>query len=178
MSTLKVNSIIPTAGVPTGGGGGVIQVVTTNKTDTFSASINKTTFSGAAISVNITPISASSKILLIAKLTIGLESDNDIGFAFFKAGAVIDGATADAHGSAARIHAQTFSTHYEQQHNVMGLYLDTAGSTSQITYDCRLRHGNNSTSGHTIYLNRDHGGGSGDMEQRSMSSLVAMEVSA
>jgi hypothetical protein len=60
----------------------------------------------------------------------------------------------------------------------MGLYLDTAGSTSQITYDCRLRHGNNSTSGHTIYLNRDHGGGSGDMEQRSMSSLVAMEVSA
>ena len=178
MSQIKVNSIIPIAGVPTGGGGGVIQVVTTNKTDTFSASINKTTFSGAAISVNITPISATSKILLMAKLTIGLESDNDIGFAFFKDGSVINGATADASGSAARIHAQTFSTHSEQQHNVMGLFLDTAGGTSQITYDCRLRHGNNSSSGHTIYLNRDHANGTGDMEQNSMSSLIAMEIGA
>ena len=26
MSTLKVNKIIPTAGVPTGGGGGIIQI--------------------------------------------------------------------------------------------------------------------------------------------------------
>ena len=175
MSTLKVNALQDTSGNVLSR---VLQVQTTNKTDTFSASINKTTFSGAAISVNITPSFSTSKILLIAKLTIGLESDKDIGFAFFKAGSVIDGATADAHGSAARIHAQTFSTHSEQQHNVVGLFLDTAGGTSQITYDCRLRHGNNSSSGHTIYLNRDHAGGSGDMEQRSMSSLIAMEIGA
>ena len=175
MSTLKVNALQDTSGNVLSR---VLQVQTTNKTDTFSASINKTTFSGAAISVNITPTFSTSKILLIAKLTIGLESDNDIGFAFFKDGSVINGATADASGSAARIHAQTFSTHSEQQHNVMGLFLDTAGGTSQITYDCRLRHGNNSSSGHTIYLNRDHANGTGDMEQNSMSSLVAMEIGA
>ena len=158
--------------------GKVLQVVSTNKTDTFSDSIGKQSFSGAAISVTITPANSSNKIILVAKLTIGLESDNDIGFAYFKAGSVITGATADAHGSAARLHSQTFSTHYEQQHNVMGFYVDTAGGTSAITYDCRLRHGNNSTSGHTIYLNRDHSGGSGDMEQRSMSTLTAIEVEA
>ena len=158
--------------------GKILQVVSTNKTDTFSASIGKQSFSGAAISVNITPSNSSNKIILVAKLTIGLASDNDIGFAYFKAGSVIDGATADASGSAARLHSQTFSTHSEQQHNVMGFYVDTAGGTSQITYDCRLRHGNNSTSGHTIYLNRDHSNGTGDMEQNSMSSLVAMEISA
>ena len=178
MSTLKVNSIIPTAGVPTGGGGGIIQVVTTNKTDTFSASIGKQEFSGAAISVNITPISSSSKILLIANLTIGLASDNDIGFAFFKAGSVITGATADASGSAARIHAQGWSGSYEQQHTITGIYLDTAGGTSQITYDCRLRHGNNSTSGHSIYLNRDGYNNTGDMDQNSMSTLTAIEIEA
>ena len=33
MSTLKVNSIIPVAGVPTGGGGGIIQVKQTVKKD-------------------------------------------------------------------------------------------------------------------------------------------------
>tara|TARA_Y100000401_G_scaffold3257_1_gene2313 strand:- start:82 stop:696 length:615 start_codon:yes stop_codon:yes gene_type:complete len=158
--------------------GKILQVVSTNKTDTFSASIGKQSFSGAAISVNITPSNSSNKIILVAKLTIGLESDNDIGFAYFKAGSVITGATADASGSAARLHSQTFSTHSEQQHNVMGFYVDTAGGTSQITYDCRLRHGNNSTSGHTIYLNRDHSNGTGDMEQNSMSTLTAIEVAA
>ena len=158
--------------------GKILQVVSTNKTDTFSASIGKQSFSGAAISVNITPSNSSNKIILVAKLTIGLESDNDIGFAYFKAGSVITGATADASGSAARLHSQTFSTHSEQQHNVMGFYVDTAGGTSQITYDCRLRHGNNSTSGHTIYLNRDHANGTGDMEQNSMSTLTAIEVAA
>ena len=82
--------------------GKVLQVVSTNKTDTFSDSIGKQSFSGAAISVTITPANSSNKIILVAKLTIGLESDNDIGFAYFKAGSVITGATADAHGSAAR----------------------------------------------------------------------------
>ena len=33
MSTLKVNSIIPTGGVPTGGGGGIVQVKQDVKTD-------------------------------------------------------------------------------------------------------------------------------------------------
>ena len=159
-------------------GGKLLQVVSTNKTDTFSASIGKQSFSGAAISVTITPANSSNKIILIAKLTIALESDNDIGFAFFKAGSVITGATADASGSAARLHSQTFTQSSEQQHNVMGFYVDTAGGTSAITYDCRLRHGNNSTGGHTIYLNRDHGGGTGDMEQNSMSTLTAIEVAA
>tara|TARA_B100000287_G_scaffold12776_1_gene13093 strand:- start:33 stop:626 length:594 start_codon:yes stop_codon:yes gene_type:complete len=166
-------------GTATGfGGGKLLQVVSTNKTDTFSASIGKQSFSGAAISVSITPANSSNKIILVAKLTIALESDNDIGFAFFKAGSVITGATADASGSAARLHSQTFTQSSEQQHNVMGFYVDTAGGTSAITYDCRLRHGNNSTGGHTIYLNRDHGGGTGDMEQNSMSTLTAIEVSA
>ena len=151
-------------------GGKLLQIQQTAKTDTFSASIGKHEFSGAAISVNITPANSSNKILLIANLTIGLASDNDIGFAFFKAGSVITGATADAHGSAARLHAQGFNSHSEHQNTITGIYLDTAGGTSAITYDCRLRHGNNSTSGHTIYLNRDHGGGSGDMEQRSMNA--------
>ena len=158
--------------------GKLLQIQQTAKTDTYSASIGKHEFSGAAISVNITPANSSNKILLIANLTIGLASDNDIGFAFFKAGSVITGATADASGSAARIHAQGWSGSFEQQHTIMGIYLDTAGGTSQITYDCRLRHGNNSTSGHSIYLNRDGYNNTGDMDANAMSTLTAIEVAA
>ena len=35
-SQLRVDKIVPVDGVPTGGGGGIIQCVSTTKTDTFS----------------------------------------------------------------------------------------------------------------------------------------------
>ena len=70
MSQLKVNSIIPVAGVPTGGGGGIIQIVQTTKTDTFtSTSTSFTDITG--MSVSITPTSTSSKILISAEINYG-----------------------------------------------------------------------------------------------------------
>ena len=36
MSQLKVNSIVPAGGLPSGANGGIIQVVSTTKTDAFS----------------------------------------------------------------------------------------------------------------------------------------------
>tara|TARA_B100000212_G_scaffold245071_1_gene187028 strand:- start:212 stop:1114 length:903 start_codon:yes stop_codon:yes gene_type:complete len=159
-------------------GGKILQVQSTTRTDTFSASIGKNTFSGAAISVSITPASASNKILILANLTIGLQSDNDVGFAIFKDGSIIQAATGDANGSAQRIHAQSFNSHYQHQNNVNGMFLDTAGGTSAITYDCRLCHGNNSDSGHTIYLNRDHSYLTQTQHQYSRSCITVMEIEA
>ena len=63
MSTLKVNKIIPTAGVPTGGGAGIIQVVSALKTDTASQSSN-TLAAISGLQPTITPTSSSSKILI------------------------------------------------------------------------------------------------------------------
>ena len=37
-SELRVDRIVPTTGVPTGGGGGIIQVVQVTKTDQFATS--------------------------------------------------------------------------------------------------------------------------------------------
>ena len=159
-------------------GGKILQVQSTTRTDTFSASIGKNTFSGAAISVSITPASASNKILILANLTIGLQSDNDVGFAIFKDGSIIQAATGDANGSAQRIHAQSFNSHYQHQNNVNGMFLDTAGGTSAITYDCRLCHGNNSDSGHTVYLNRDHSYLTQTQHQYSRSCITVMEIEA
>tara|TARA_Y100000401_G_C8223591_1_gene174550 strand:- start:45 stop:629 length:585 start_codon:yes stop_codon:yes gene_type:complete len=72
MSQLKVNSIVPTTGVPTGGGGGIIQIVSNVKSDTASwtgtsfSNIAGTdeTGSGSVWEVNITPKAANSKLLV------------------------------------------------------------------------------------------------------------------
>ena len=66
MSQLKVNSIVPAGGLPSGASGGIIQVVSTTKTDTFSETLTEANFTSAAISLTITPSSNSSKILLLA----------------------------------------------------------------------------------------------------------------
>ena len=56
MSTLKVNSIIPVAGVPTGGGGGIVQVKQTVKSDT--ASVGSASFTDlSGMTITITPTS-------------------------------------------------------------------------------------------------------------------------
>ena len=63
MSQLKVNSIIPVAGVVTGGGGGIVQTVQTVKTDThYTSSTSYTDVTG--LTVSITPTSNTSKILI------------------------------------------------------------------------------------------------------------------
>ena len=63
MSTLKVNKIIPTAGVPTGGGGGIIQIKQAT-TDT-EVSTNSQTAADTGLTVSITPTSSSSKVLVL-----------------------------------------------------------------------------------------------------------------
>lgn len=64
MSQIKVNSIVPVTGLPSGANGGIIQIVNSHlKTrQTISASTN---FQATGLSATITPSSSSSKILII-----------------------------------------------------------------------------------------------------------------
>tara|TARA_Y100000768_G_scaffold307776_1_gene241871 strand:- start:224 stop:688 length:465 start_codon:yes stop_codon:yes gene_type:complete len=67
-SELRVDRIIPTAGVPTGGAGGVIQVVmgeSDTQTDTTS-----TSYVDSNLSATITPKFATSKILIHLMTTV------------------------------------------------------------------------------------------------------------
>ena len=68
-SELRVDKIVPVDGVPTGGGGGIIQVVQTVRTSVFSESISAhTTGSNNAIEVAITPKRSDSKVLVLISL--------------------------------------------------------------------------------------------------------------
>ena len=62
-SQLRVDKIVPVDGAPTGGGGGIIQVVQTVKRD--RSTIQSTTLTDiSGMSVTITPKFSSSKVLV------------------------------------------------------------------------------------------------------------------
>ena len=63
-SELRVDKIIPTSGVPTGGGGGVIQVVSFTTQTQVTANAG-TTFVDTGVTATITPKFATSKILIL-----------------------------------------------------------------------------------------------------------------
>ena len=64
MSQIKVNSIVPVGGLPSGANGGLIQVVNVVKQDTFSSTTAGSWTDITGLSLSITPSLNSSKILV------------------------------------------------------------------------------------------------------------------
>jgi len=176
MSQLKVNSIVPVGGLPSGANGGIIQIVSTTRTDTFSESgINEGSHSGAAISVTITPSLNSSKILIMASLSIGLDNDNEVSFAFFRGGSILSNAIGDTASNRTRTSFVGKCEATSAIEGVSGWFLDSPSTTSATTYDCRLSHGVNGGN-RTMYLNRSHTDTDADQDSRSISTITAWEV--
>ena len=179
MSQLKVNSIIPVAGVPTGGGGGIIQIKQTVKTDVVSASVNSNTLSGSVgLDVNITPTSTSSKILIIANACVsGSHSGETQGIVLLRGGSVVTGASGDADGSRGLTSSMSYLINSGGSVQAIPMhYLDSPASTSQQTYSIQLKYFAGGT--HTMYLNRLNSDDNAQYRTRSMSSVTVMEVSA
>ena len=178
---------ITDSGVTGVSGGKVLQVVSTTKTDTFSASLTSgaNTVSGdvTGLTVSITPENASNKILLTASVCINDSSSNNNIIFFYKDGSVISGAIGDAANDGDGNAMRRFTYGIESSNGGMGgsfTFLDTAGGTSAITYSIRI--GNlRKTANSTIYVNRDadadevtthYSGG------RSISTITATEIAA
>ena len=180
MSTLKVNSIIPVAGVPTGGGGGVVQTVQHVKTDTSSFSISSDgTHDDTNFAASITPTSTSSKIL-IQIMVNHATSSNQLGcFNLMCNGSVVDAAQGAASGSRARLTGAYHSEDTDKSQTVFMSFLHSPASTSQQTYNLRWRH--NSSSTRTHYINRsdtDNDASGNAMGPRAISTILLQEVSA
>ena len=160
--------------------GRIIQVATTTRTNTFSESsigTNQGYISGDAISVNITPKESASKILLIASLSIGMNSDNEVCWTFYKNGSHLTGASGDSQGNNRKQRTAAGDVRWSGTHNTTtGQYVDTAGGTSQITYSCRLGAGHNGTC--TLYLNRHHTNDNYAYDFDTQSTITAMEIAA
>ena len=177
MSQLKVNSIVPVGGLPSGANGGIIQVVQTVKTDVASVSVNSNTLSGSVgLDVNITPSSSSNKILIHCCACVSGNHDGETsGIVLLRGGSVITAGSGDADGSRGTASSTTFNVNSGGQVAAIPLfYLDSPASTSQQTYSVQLKYFAGGT--HVTYLNRVRSDDDAQYRPRSMSSITAMEV--
>ena len=180
MSQIKVNSIVPSGGLPAGANGGIIQVVQTVKTDTFSqSSLADNTFSNdTGVNVTITPSSNSSKIRLTGSVVVSMDLDNDgIGIGLYKGGSTVTAALGDAEGSRGRCMSMSFAQSYGGECRTIPFdFIDSPATTSATTYGIRVIFfsGTGST---TVYLNRSQADDNNVYRPRAISTITAMEVS-
>tara|TARA_B100000161_G_scaffold65355_1_gene44235 strand:- start:224 stop:868 length:645 start_codon:yes stop_codon:yes gene_type:complete len=157
------------------GGGKLLQVQQTVKTDTASTTVASGVPSSTIfLPVNITPASASNKILIMVSASVS--DHGNVAIILQKNGSNLDAATGDAAGSRERTTASTYmaaDTHLSTIHTA---YLDTAGSTSQITYGFKLFCQDNNTT--TIYLNRMVSSYDYVYGYRNSSMIQVMEIAA
>ena len=134
MSELRTNKIVPTDGVPTGGGGGIVQVKQIQhsvsvdySTNSFSAG----TSSGGNFAITITPKFATSKILLSFTSMYDLNAANQRVFiTMFRS---IGGGTA-SNIVGGRGLVEIWNPDSRTQATANAQYLDSPNTTQQITY--------------------------------------------
>ena len=160
------------------GGGKINQVVSTNKTDTFSESINTEAFSSivTGLTVNITPSASSSKILVFVNMVVGANGEHATAVQLFRDSTQID--LADASSSRARFSkGRVFNYGGTGANATLSLnFLDSPSSTSQITYGVKIGH--TSSSAKTLYVNRSHDDSDDASYGRGTSTITAIEVLA
>ena len=170
-SELRVDKIIPTSGVPTNGGGGVIQVVSASTTTDFST--NSTSYVDiTGLTVNITPKFSTSKIFVIVT-TCG-NTNGSKGY-----GRLMRGSTAIAVGDADGSTVQaTFDMNNAGASNrgasYVGQILDSPATTSATTYKLQVRHENGSGN---ININRINSTDDSAVAGRYSSTITLMEFS-
>jgi len=161
-SELRVDKIIPTDGVPTGGAGGVIQVVGTMNTtqvSTTTTALGSPTDSG--MSVVITPKFATSKILIMINASMRGDGSAHVNAMIKRNGTLIDYSPCVDHGMLDyAINAVSGNSSWN--------FFDSPNSTSALTYGFFFsRYGGSGTA----YFNNNG-------NHYSCSTMTAMELSA
>jgi hypothetical protein len=168
------------AWVAAGGGGAILQVVSTTLTDVFTGSLLTGTVTAlTGLTASITPSSTSSKILVLASITSG-SSDNRTGLKFILKRDSTSIALGDAASSRTRATSGSFGGaagvgEFAESVNTISVnHLDSPSSTSSITYGFDVGHGLASTA--TVYVNRSISDGNFAYIARYVSTITLMEV--
>jgi len=150
--------------------GSVLQVVSTTKTDTFTTT-SATYVDVTGLSVIITPSSATSKVLILATLSIGSDSANNS-----HRGRLVRDSTAIAVGDAASSRVQasfgSVTPDNAQSSNVVH-FLDSPSTTSATVYKIQV---STAVSGQNIAVNRSDTDPDNSVQVRTSSSITAMEI--
>ena len=179
MSELRTNRIVPRDGLVsgTGIGGGIIQVKSVTKTDTFSTT-STSLVDVPGLSVTITPTRSDSKILIMVSIAMGAATAN------FAYGCLIRGSSTrifvgDTRGNRANMSLMSYDGDNSGICNLQSFtHMDAPATTSAVTYKMQVRC---ATSG-TTTVNRSQrdtngGGGADSYDTNQASSITVMEVS-
>jgi hypothetical protein len=153
------------------GGGKVLQVVTTNKTDTFTTT-STSLVDITGLSVTITPTLSTSKILVMLSVNYSLEHSN--GQQYLQ---LLRGSTAIAQGDAAGGRSQTSGQGAPVAGYAMTNYalsfVDSPATTSATTYKIQTR-----ITGSTGCINRSFSDIDSGVYPRGISTITVMEIGA
>lgn len=161
MSQIKVNSIIPVSGVPTGGGGGIVQmkqaIITSGTFSTSSTSFVDIT----GLSVDITPTSTSSKILV---MMTGGEFGMYSAGSYYATVQLLRDSTELFNSDGNVVHSREGNGN--QQAQMCFILFDSPNTTSAVTYKGQVKSSNSSKN---VYVTNSGNG---------FPSITVMEVSA
>lgn len=156
-----------------GGGGKVLQVVSTFKSDAYTTSPNVPSYTDVTgLSVTITPSASTSKILVL--YNVAGTSQTGVSAAFFR---LMRGATAINQGDAAGSRTLGFGNTYEAAASdtilqLAGSFYDSPATTSATTYKIQV------TCGGVLYINRSQSDSNAAYGMRVGSSITVMEIGA
>ena len=156
------------------GTGKVLQVLSTTKTDTFSASTSNTYSDITGLSVTITPSSSTSKVLVLVSLVGSAPAAGTALIQLFR------GSTAICLGTASGSRpAVTTTVDTDGRSNALMTasinFLDSPATTSATTYKLAMNTGD---TGGTAYINRSVVDGDDIYNGRYPSTITVMEISA
>ena len=156
---------------------GILQVVSTSKTDTF------TTTAGVGspvlvtgLTATITPQSTTSKIYVVANVSVGMDTTENQVFLFLYRGGspIIQG---DTIGSRTRVTAQATVGGPTFQEMVTMTFLDSPSSIASLTYQVYISKNIGPGNG-TATVNRSFTNSNAASEAASTSTITVFEVSA
>ena len=172
MSTLAVETIENLSGTSYNF---IKQVKGASFTDTMTLTVNQRT-DVTNLSIDITPSSTSSKILIMASVCYGSTDANVYGSGYLMRDSTDIGVGTTATGSRQNISFPLSMSgagneaYKVYQHSIT--FLDSPNTTSQVTYKVQVRHDVNGT----MYINRSGSDANDDYGHRGISTLNIMEV--
>ena len=159
--------------------GNILQVVSANKTDTFTSAANATWTDITGMSVSITPSSASSKIMIIISMfgVFWQTGYNACILSLLRNSTFIGGGDASASRSSVigtqGITNQSSGVKIDSGVQYHVTYIDSPATTSSTTYKLQFFQ---DTPGNPIYVNRTNTDSNSTVWPRTSSSIIAMEI--
>jgi len=154
--------------------GGVIQVVSTSLTTSFTASVSSSYTAVTGLTASITPKFSTSQILILITVTLG--SDTNYWNSYItKGGTQLSGSVATSNGSRAAGTTSFWPPQGYGTYSAAMQFLDSPATTSSTTYGLNI---GNSYGSATVCVNQSQEDSNSSARTRGISTITVMEIAA